>query len=200
MALVEQKMGGPYSSKERKQRRERVAELYFERGYHVTDIAEKLNVSRNTISDDLKLCFSQLRNEYDDFNYTTICMTQFHRMGIQRRRLMDLLQTETKFSNRMALEKMITDIENKIMQAALKIDVNYNNIQTHAIDMINIWAKEQNPTFRVTPHNQSDRISIEAQDKIDKIIEEDLKNTQGFTLLNQGAPSSNSFHEPTNKN
>jgi len=200
MALVEQKRGGPYSSIERKQRREQVAKLHFERGYHVIDIAKKLNVSRNTISDDLKLCFSQLRKENDNFDTAIICMTQFHRMEIQRRRLIELLQTELKFSERLELEKMITNIENKIMQAALKIDVNSENAQRNAIEIFNRWAKEQNPTFRGISLYQLDRVSIEAHEKIDKIIEEDLKNTHGFTLLNQGDPSFNSFHETINKN
>jgi len=183
MALVEQKKGGPYSAKQRRLRREEVAELYFERGFSAVNISRILNVNRNTVTNDLNECYAQLKKENDDFNPTTICMTQFHRMQIQRTRFVDLLHKELEFRDRLTLEKMLSDIENRLLQAALKIEASSENIQGYAIQIFNMWAKKQNPTFRGISRYHMSRLSLEAQEKIDKIMEEDRKKTHGFTFL-----------------
>jgi len=183
MALVEQKKSGPHTEKERRLRRERVAEYYFERGFSAITISRMLNVNRNTITSDLKHCYSQLRNENDNFDPEIICMTQFHRMQIQRGRYVDLLQKDLEFKDRLTLEKMLSDIENRIMQSALKIKTSTESVQEYAIGVFNYWAKQQNPTFRGYVRNAWTRVSVGAQEKIDKIIEDDRKNTRGFTHL-----------------
>lgn len=186
MALVEQKKGGPYSEKERRIRRERVADLYFDRGFPAITISRMLNVNRNTVNSDLNYCYTQLKKENDDFDSTTICMTQFHRMQIQRTRFVDLLHKELEFKDRLTLEKMLSDIEYRIMQTALKIEASAENIEKYGIDLFNYWAKKQNPTFGGISHSLLRRVSLEAREKIEKIIEEDHKKTHGFTLLKQG--------------
>ena len=104
MALVTKKKGGPYSVKERKLRREKVAELYIERGFNGLKISRILNVNRNTITNDLNFCFSQLRSEYFDFDATGICIAQFHRMEIQRARLVEQLSKDIEFKDRLRIE------------------------------------------------------------------------------------------------
>ena len=188
MALVTEKKGGPYSTKDRKLRREKVADLYFERGFSVVNIARTLDVNRNTVSHDVNYCFLQLSKEYFGFESTAVCMAQFHRMEIQRARLVDLLNKSLEFKDRLALERMLTNIENKIMQAALKITSNKENIVNRAKIIFNLWAKQQNPTFRGIPNHSLRRVSLEARDKIEKIMNEDWKTTSGFTYLNQGNP------------
>ncbi len=186
MALVTEKKGGPYSTKDRKLRREKVADLYFDRGLSVVNIARTLDVNRNTVSKDVNYCFLQLSKEYFGFESSAICMAQFHRMEIQRARLVDLLNKSLEFKDRLALERMLTNIENKIMQAALKISSNKENNTRTARIIYNSWAKEQNPTFRGIPDYNLRRVSVEAYDKIAKIMEEDWNTTSGFTYLKQG--------------
>ena len=54
MALVEQaKKGGPYSKKEREDRRMQVYNLHFEEDLPAVKIAEMLDVNRNTVNDDI---------------------------------------------------------------------------------------------------------------------------------------------------
>lgn len=178
MALVEQKKGGPQTEKERRLRREHVAEYYFERGFSAVTISRMLNVNRNTVTSDLKYCYSQLKEENDNFDPTTICMTQFHRMQMQRARYVDLLHKELEFKDRLTLEKMLSDIENRIMQAALKIKASSENIEKMAVDIFNYWAKQQDSTYRGVPRSILKKVSVEAQEKIDKIIEEDKKKTR----------------------
>ena len=184
------KKGGPYSAKERKIRRQKVAELFFEKGYDGLTMSRMLNVHRNTITTDLKVCFSQLKNEYNDFDAGTLCMTQFHRMEIQRRRLVDLLFKNLEFRDRLTLERMISDIENRIMQTAIKIDSGSIIVDKLAVGLFNIWAKQQNPTFRGISMNIVRRVSVEAHEQISKIIEEDKKKTLGYTYMKTNMPTS----------
>jgi len=181
--IEDEKKGGPYSEKERKIRREKVAELFFEKGYSVVMISRMLNVNRNTITNDLKCCFSELKKEFSNFDLKTIYMTQFHRMEIQRRRLVDLLYKNIEFNERLPLERLISDIENKIMQSALKIDLTIENIEKFAIALFNSWAKEQQPSFRGFSKNILEQVSPKAYEKIDKIIKDDQKNTHGYAFV-----------------
>jgi len=184
------KKGGRYSAKERKIRRQKVAELFFEKGYDGLTMSRMLNVNRNTITNDLKVCFSQLKNEYNDFDAGTLCMTQFHRMEIQRRRLVDFLFKNLEFRDRLTLERMISDIENRIMQTAIKIDSSSTIVDKLAVDLFNYWAKQQNPTFRGYSMNILRRVSVEAQEEIDKIIKEDEKKTLGYSYMKTNMPTS----------
>ncbi len=184
MVLVEQKKGGPYSEKERRIRRERVADLFFDRGFSAITISRMLNVNRNTINRDLDYCYTQLKKENDDFDSFTICMTQFHRMHIQRTRFVDLLHKELELKDRFTLEKMLSDIDNKIMQAALKIQANSENIEKFGINHFNSLAKEQHLAIRATFPLRA--VSVEAFEKLEKIVEEDNKKHYDFSLLKQG--------------
>jgi len=193
---VDEKKGGPYSKKEREIRRHKVAELYFEKGFDALTISRMLNVNRNTISNDLKVCFTQLKNEHNDFDAGTVCITQFHRMEIQRRRFVDFLNKTLEFHDRLTLERMISDIDNRMLQAGIRIDSNSTNVEKLAVGVFNIWAKHQNPTFQGISMNSLRRVSVEAHEKIDKIMEEDNKKTQGYTYMNPPRPINP--HKPEN--
>jgi len=185
---ADNKKGGPYSAKERKIRRQKVAELFFEKGYDGLTMSRMLNVNRNTITTDLKACFSQLKNEYSDFDTGAIFMTQFHRMEIQRSRLVDLSHKDLEFRDRLTLERMISEIENRIMQSAIRIDSAPVNVEKLAIGVFNTWAKLQDPTYRGIAHNSLRRVSVEANEKINKLIDEDQKKTLGYTYMNPRRP------------
>jgi len=185
---VDEKKGGPYSVKERKIRRQRVAELFFEKGYNALTISRMLNVNRTTITNDLKACFSQLANEHNDFDIGAMCMTQFHRMEIQRSRLVDLLSKDLEFRDRLTLERIISEIENRIMQSAIRIDASSTNVVKLAVGVFSKWAKRQDPTFRGISLDSLRRVSVKASEKIHKIIDEDQKKTLGYTYMNPHHP------------
>ena len=183
MALVEQKKSGPHSEKERRLRREQVADLSIYRGLSVIEISRRLNVNRNTNTSDLKYCYSKLKEENDDFDTTTICMIQFHRMQIQRARFVDLLYKELELKDRFTLEKMLLDIDNRIMQAALKIETSEENLEKYGTKIFNEWAKGEKPTFRGIPYSFFWRVSVEAYEKILAMIKDDRTKTNGCTIV-----------------
>jgi len=181
---VKEKKGGPYSAKERRLRRERVAEYHFDKGIPAVEISRMLDVNRNTVSNDLRYCYSKLREEYSIFDVTTRYMGQTHRMEIQRRRLVDLLGKQISFKERLMLERLITDIDNKIMQSALRLFTSREYVNRLALIMFNLWAKNQQPSFKGIRGKDLTRISTKAKEKIDEIIDEDWEKNHCFDPLN----------------
>jgi len=53
-SIKPEKKGGPYSKKEQEERKIQVYHLHFEENKSAVEIAELLNVNRNTINDDIK--------------------------------------------------------------------------------------------------------------------------------------------------
>ena len=51
---VDAKKGGPYTKKQREDRRDEVFRLHFENGYSAVKISKLLDVTRITIDDDVK--------------------------------------------------------------------------------------------------------------------------------------------------
>ena len=62
MAMLEKKKtGGPYPKDERVKRQNEVGRLYFEFGYSATKISSMMNVNRNTINQDIKSLYSEIK-------------------------------------------------------------------------------------------------------------------------------------------
>ena len=75
MALIEPvKKGGRYTKKEQEERRLQVHHLHFDENKSAVEIAEVLNVNRNTINEDIKFWSSRFvnkSNELDVFSKMT---------------------------------------------------------------------------------------------------------------------------------
>jgi predicted DNA-binding protein YlxM (UPF0122 family) len=69
MAVVlEKKNGGPYTKKEQEKRKDKVYSLHFEKGYSAVRIAEMINVSRNTVNEDIKYWYAQISTDFENSN------------------------------------------------------------------------------------------------------------------------------------
>lgn len=119
--LTSKKKGGPYTKAEQEKRRIKVYELYFEKGYSATKIAEELGVNRNTINDDIKSWYGEMAAQIGVNNVGTILLKQIERLEIQRRRLVEQIEGLTNFEKKITVEKMIFDIDNKIAGFAAKM-------------------------------------------------------------------------------
>jgi len=117
----EEKRGGPYTQQEQEQRRVKVYELYFEKGHSALRIAETLGVNRNTINSDIKYWYTQIRAQIGGQNVGVIVLKEIERLEIQRKRLLEQLEKQTDFASRVALEKMIFEIDSKIAGFASKL-------------------------------------------------------------------------------
>ena len=125
MALVEQvKKGGRYTKKEQEERKIQVYHLHFEKGHSAVKISDLLDVNRNTINDDIKFWYSQMIDELGNDNLRTWVMKQFTRFEIQRNRLLENLENYESLSEKLAIEKLLFNIDSKSAQFMTTIITN----------------------------------------------------------------------------
>ncbi len=124
--LEKKKSGGPYPKEERVKRQNEVSRLYFEYGYSATKISEIMNVNRNTINQDIKNTYSEIKDELKESSENLI-LKQIGRLEEQRYRITKNLN-EIKNKNYDALEnairyeKLLLDIDSKINVILAKIN------------------------------------------------------------------------------
>jgi len=129
MAL-EIKKGGPYTKKEQEKRRDEVFKLHFEYGYSAVQIANLLNVNRNTINEDVKYWYSELYKT-TNFKYSKDWLDkQFTRLEMQRARLRKELDKDISLKDRLQVERLITNIDLSISSFVVKIETSrkYKNL------------------------------------------------------------------------
>lgn len=118
MALVQEKKGGPYSKDEREKRQKEVFRLHFEFGYSATKIADLMKINRNTINEDIKYWYSNIKEEIKQ-NSEDFILRQIGRLEAQRSRIIENL-TEKKIDD-IKYEKLLLDIDAKINNMLLRI-------------------------------------------------------------------------------
>lgn len=107
------KNGGPYTKQEQEKRRNKVFELYFEKGHSAIKIAEELDVNRNTVNSDIKFLLSQVSSRLGEDQITGAVLTQIQRLEIQRQRLLGFLD-QKDFQKTITVEKILLEVEGKI--------------------------------------------------------------------------------------
>ena len=119
MAL-ETKKGGPYTKQKQEKRRDEVFKLHFEYGSSAVQIANLLNVNRNTINEDIKYWYSELYEDKTNFSRDWLDK-QFTRLEIQRARLRKELDEDISLKDRLQVERLITNVDLSICSFIVKI-------------------------------------------------------------------------------
>lgn len=117
---IAQKQGGPYPKKEQEDRRQKVYSMYFEKGFSAIKIASELEVNRNTINQDIKFLRSDITKK-DQIKPAIWLLEQKEHLEQQKDRLIELLGNTKEFEQRLRVEKIILDIENKIINLVIKM-------------------------------------------------------------------------------
>ena len=180
MALVESKKGGPYAKQQREKRRSEVFRLNVEYGYSARKISEMMNVNRNTINSDLNFAYSQLSLEWEHVDLYSLFMKQMYRLEIQRTRLLEELKKQNELKEKLAIEKMVFEIDTRIFNFNEKFTASSETILDWVIDTANSLVNND-------PWKQSGFVNMrnvrktldETKDKINKLIEEDKKKQVG---------------------
>ena len=121
MALeVQSKKGGPYTKQEQEKRRDEVCRLHFEYGYSAKKISELIKVNRNTINSDIKQLYLTLESNWEKTSAVSLLQSHVVSVIAQKRRLREALDNTEKFSEKLAIEKMILQVESKIKQFQLR--------------------------------------------------------------------------------
>ena len=142
MAQVQEKKGGPYTKNEKMKRQNEVYKLHFEHGYSAVKISDMMKINRNTINSDINYWYSSLANEWNRYDIDSWYMKQVHRLESQRSRLFAELGKTGNTSGRLPIEKMILDIDTKIMNLITKSSGSANSIRNMSVAWINKWAKD----------------------------------------------------------
>ena len=114
------KKGGPYSKKDRKLRIEKVSRLHFEYGYSANKISELLNVNRNTINNDIRNMYLTFKKYWNKISTVSLLQSHVESLLAQKRRLREELDITKKLSEKLAIEKMILQVESKIQQIQIR--------------------------------------------------------------------------------
>jgi len=91
-----------------------VHQLHFDENKSAVEIAEILNVNRNTVNDDIKFWYSRFVNKSNELDVYSKMNKQIQRMKIQRERFFDYLEDAEKLDEKIRLEKQIFDIDNRL--------------------------------------------------------------------------------------
>ena len=115
------KKGGPYSKNDKEARRNEVHRLYFEYNYPARKIAKLMNINRNTINEDIKFWYLQIHNEIGGENLVLGMIKHIHGLELQMARLYEELKETSDFEKKLAIEKLLFEIGNRLAQLFIKI-------------------------------------------------------------------------------
>ena len=167
---------GPYSRQEKDSRRNEVYRLHFEYGYSARKISELMKVSRNTLNGDISYWYSKISSNHSVFEPETIIIVNLRRFEIQRTRLRIQIDKTSGFQEKIALERMIFDIDSKILQVYQKLGWSAKRVMDAVTTNLNNEMKNQKKDTRYMLLFDTIAVSIKAKEKIKQIIKEDKNN------------------------
>jgi len=168
--VVQKKPNAPYSKKDRLARRKEVYRLHIELGYSAVKIADLMKIHRNTINDDIKYLYSKISNQFEDYGYDVLIQKHIIRLETQRIRLIERLDKETDWNRKLALERMIMDLESKLLGITFKVSDSEYSRSVFAVEMANDILKKSKQEKRYYSHWEVFMISKDKRKKITEII------------------------------
>jgi hypothetical protein len=165
-----------FTRSQRRKRRMEVYKLHFEHGVPATRIAELMKVDRNTINNDLKILYREALNDYspDEMSLDDILQKQLLRLETQRDRLCLYLSDAKDINSKIAIERLIADIDFKLIGAIEKVKNNVGRFWEEIIKEINRIAEEKKLNIRYTSLFELQKISIDSRKSLNKLKEEVL--------------------------
>ena len=167
------KKGGPYSKNDKIVRRDEVYRLHFDYGYSARKIAELMNVSRNTINGDMQYWYSKILRNIHIINPETSIIVQLDKMKIQGTRLREQLDKVRDSSERITIERLIFDINSKIMHTVQKLADSKIRNQEIAAEWLNNQMSKNNWPERTLTYFDTISVSPKSYERIRRIINED---------------------------
>lgn len=164
--------GGPYTKKERKKRRLEVFRLHVDFGYSAVKIAELMKINRNTINQDIKWCYQQIKEQFS-VTPGEILDKQLCRHESQRARLVNMMQETEDPQTKISIEKLILELDSKIASIMLKIDEYRKQANLASMKAINEYLDKnhKNDDFpRFVLKQQFEEVTAETRKKIDELI------------------------------
>ena len=166
------KKGGPYNKTERNKRQNEVAKLHFEYGYSARKIAEMMKVNRATINSDIQFLFEEFTKTMS-LDPANLVFRQMMSLEAQKTRLRNMLDGTKSTSEALAIERMILEVDSKMINAYSKMTSTELRIHRRGIDFLNKHMKNEKKGQRYLSLFDTKMVSSKAKEQIDKIIKED---------------------------
>ena len=173
MALVQDKKGGPYSKQEQQKRRDEVYRFHFDYGYSASKISKLMNINRNTISSDVRFWYTKVVSDSEIIDPEYWVMRKIERLEVQRTRIRENLPKMDDFEKYLALEKLLFNIESKILQFQMRLAGSGINVLNSAEKMLNGWLKEKGLSQRYYTIYSLMKVSKTGYGQIEKILEQE---------------------------
>lgn len=172
------KRGGPYSKTAREKRRDEVYRLYFEYGYSESKIAGLMKVNRNTVRGDVDHWNSKILKNTNIAHPESVILLILERLEIQYSRLREQLDKAVTFQEKMALEKMMYDVDCKTIGIFAKLGESEKRVWDVATDRFNELCEKKNIKDRDIKWGDLISVSETACKRIFAIIKEDKMKTR----------------------
>lgn len=165
--------GGPYSKHERETRRNEVYRLHFEYGYSARKISELMHINKNTINEDINYWYSRLKQNTNIINPEYEIIATLERLKVQRTRLREQLDKVKDTSEKIAIERLLFDIDSKICYTHQRIAESRYRTHGLATEWMNQCFKKEKKNERAVTYYDTIKVSKKAREKISHIIKED---------------------------
>lgn len=169
----EKKKGGPYSKTDRQARRTEVYRLHFEYGYSALKISELMKINRNTINGDIQYWYQKTAKNWKDTRPEFFVIRNIERLELQRTRLVEQLEKTKTFQEKLATERMILDVESRILQTQLKLSESMEKVHKLSTKWLNEWMKKNNRKDQYISYGDMMRVPSKSHEKICKLLKED---------------------------
>jgi hypothetical protein len=131
-----------------------------------------MKVDRNTINNDLKILYNKaIRDHNSDMTFEDLIEKQLLRLETQRDRLGLYLYDVKDINNKIIIERLIADIDFKVIGVIDKINQNIVQHYDAVINHVNEIAKNEKLKTRYTSLFELYRISVDARQDLDKLKE-----------------------------
>jgi hypothetical protein len=139
-----------------------------------------MKVDRNTINNDLKILYREALTDYspEDMSLDDILQKQLLRLETQRDRLGVYLCDSKDINNKIAIERLIADIDFKLIGAIEKILHNESRFWDEILKGVNKVAEIKKLDLRYTSLFELHKISIDSRISLNR-LREDTLNEKG---------------------
>ena len=108
-----------------------------------------MNITRNTVNGDISYWFDKIVKNWRYAEPESWVIKHINRLELQRTRIRTGRDKPNTFSEQLAVEKLILEIDSKILHTQLKLVESRSNVDANATRKLNEWIKK---------HRQKERL------------------------------------------
>lgn len=164
---------GPYTKSKKEKRRDEVYRLHFDYGYSARKISEMMKINRNTINSDIDFWYSKILDTRSHLHPEHTIIVNLSKTEQQRIRIRQYLDNCDSLQDKLAIERMLIDIDFRINNTYLKLSNTSQKKFDFILEELNRLAEEKNLKHRFHSYFQISQVTEKTQKKIEKLIAED---------------------------